>query len=93
MRGVDGNETCPNCYLVMIDLADFDARRDAISSGDDSLSLSNYHWWEASLLLDGLGRVVDKIKASFLQRRLNRVLRSWPRSLYCSACGYIVKRR
>lgn len=92
MRGVDGNETCPNCYLVMIDLADFDARSDGISAGPDSLSISNYQWWEISILLDGIGRVIDRIKASFLQRRLDKVLRRWPRSLYCSACGYIIKR-
>jgi hypothetical protein len=92
MRGIDGNETCPHCYQVMIELERFDARSDAISSGDDSTHISNYGWWESAIILDGIGRVIDKIKAFFLQRRLDRVLRSYPASLYCSGCGYILRR-
>jgi hypothetical protein len=76
----------------MILLAGFDARSDAISSGDDSLSASNYVWWEASLIFDFFGRAWDKTRAHFQQRRLDRVLRRFPYSLYCSHCGYILKR-
>jgi hypothetical protein len=37
MRGADGNETWPSCYLVLTDPADFDARADMSSVDQGSL--------------------------------------------------------
>jgi hypothetical protein len=77
----------------MVELASFDARNDAIASGDDSSSISNYAWWETALILDALDRLFSKFKASLYQRKLDRVLRQWPGSLLCTHCGRTEKRR
>jgi hypothetical protein len=88
MRGVDGNETCPSCYLVLIDLADFDARDDMSSVDSGRLIYNRYEMFD-----EGGTRLSEVIGAYFKQWRLNRVLRRYPRSLYCPYCGYIERRR
>ena len=88
MRGIDGNETCPSCYLVLIDLADFDARAD-MSSPDSGSWIGSCYDWEAG---EG-ARLFDAIGAYWKQWRLNRVLSRYPRSLYRPYCGYLLRRR
>ncbi len=88
MRGADGNETCPSCYLVLIDLADFDARADMSSVDRGTLVGSRYYDYSG----EGTG-LFDAIGAYWKQWRLSRIVRQYPRSLYCPYCGYLLRRR
>ena len=89
------DETCPHCYHVLIDLARFDARDDPEAPDSGGLD-GGGGWlrapWEADRDLVFMGSIWSRITASIRQRRLDSVLRRWPRSLYCSGCGYILKR-
>jgi hypothetical protein len=89
MRGMDGNETCPICYRVMVELADFDARADALGPDTGGWGPYSYRSYEYSLL-EGIG---EWFAARVRQWRLSRVARRWPRSMYCPGCGYLIKRR
>ena len=93
MRGVDGNETCPSCYQVMIELNRFNAEDDAVPVDRGGWSGGGRAFWEMNYEAEGIARITYMIQAWFQQRRLNRVLRQFPNSLYCSNCGYIVKRK
>ncbi len=93
MLGPDGNETCPNCYHVMIDLADFDARDDAIPVDRGGWSGGGQAWWEIDWEEELSYRFLYRIRASIRQWRLSRILRRYPRSLFCSGCGLILRRR
>jgi hypothetical protein len=93
MLGADGNETCPMCYQVMIELYRFNASDDSIGLDRGGWSGGGRMFWEIEWEWEFLARFFSKIRASLYQRRLNRVLRRYPGSLYCSGCGYILKRR
>ena len=93
MRGVDGNETCPRCYQVLIALRDYDPTLDAHAAGTDAFALHNYHFWEVDFLLDLISRPIERFRAWREKRRLERILRAFPNSLHCTACGLTLKRR
>jgi hypothetical protein len=93
MRGADGNETCPHCFRVMVDLARFDAREDAVPVDKGGWSGGGRYWPEIDLAAEMEYRLWHRILAAVRQWRLNRVLRRYPRSSYCPGCGYLIKRK
>ena len=93
MRGLDGNETCPRCYHVMIDLARFDPLMDAHAAGPDKSEIQNLYWWDEDFFIDMLNRPIERFRAWRERRRLERILRAFPASLHCTGCGFTLKRR
>lgn len=87
-----GDEICPNCFQILIELGRFDARDDAVSVDRGGWSGGGKTWWETDYSAEFADQFLGGLRASFYQWRLRRVLRKWPRSLYCSACGYFLKR-
>ncbi len=91
--GSDGNITCPNCYGIMLELHRFDARDDILGLDYDHAPLYRRGFgYEGSLLASLAQSLFAWIGAHCKQWRLRRVLRRWPLSLYCPACGYLIKR-
>jgi hypothetical protein len=91
MIGADGNQTCPRCYHVMIQLSRFNANDDPLSPDDGS----GHGWnipWELGLLSELWNQGFGRMSAWFRQRRLSKVLRRHPRAMYCSGCGFIRKK-
>ena len=90
--GPDGNITCPNCYGIMLELHRFDARDDIFGLDYDSHLHRRGFGYEGSLIAELVQSIFAWIGAHLRQWRLRRVLRRWPLSLYCPACGYLIKR-
>jgi hypothetical protein len=78
---------------VLIELAKYDPLLDAHPAGDDPLALHNFYWWEADFWSDILSRPIERLSAWREKRRLRRILRAFPNSLHCTACGFTRKRR
>ena len=79
----------------MIELYRFDARDDVIAPDSGGLDGGGGFFrapWEAGIEGYYAESILGRIQAYFVQRKLRKVLRRYPHSLYCSGSGYILKR-
>lgn len=91
-----GDETCPHCYQVLIELAKFDPRADALGLDDGGWGLNQFarkNVGGVSSLLSLVDMAMDWLGGRTKYRRLQRVLREYPNSMSCSGCGYIDRHR
>ena len=89
MRGADGNETCPRCFHVLIELRDFDADADAVPVDRGGWSGGGRAWWEVGWFDEMFGRAWYRFEARMKNYYLRRILRRYPNSLYCTGCGFV----
>lgn len=88
------DETCPECYHVLIRLADYDPRKDSvgIETGGWAPSRVGMRGRAVIALFDMVGVITDHVGGHAKHKQLSRILRAYPNSLYCTGCGYVDRR-
>lgn len=102
MRRAAVSETCPHCFNEMVELRRFDPRDDRFGSEEGE------EFDATDILPGGIGDLISfvfrgaKAVVDFLfgwiwagagARKLDRVRKEFPNSLYCVRCGFIRRYR
>src|SRR5207249_510099 len=99
MAGKYGDERCPRCQRMMIRLENYNANPawTRLDRSDDRPGGGYYARREAGCLLEiawvVVSSVFEEISAWRKRRKMNRLLRLFPHSLYCPDCGHVDRRR